>query len=86
MEAVIDGRGFAAIEHDVYASEPAVKGKIIQESSAIGDYDEGYKYPGSSYLWIGNDFHLDREEVAGLIALMQEWLKNKRLTTDPPRD
>jgi hypothetical protein len=53
--------------------------RLIQESSAIGDYEDSFDCPGSSYLWVGDDHHLDREEVAELIENMQHWLDNGRL-------
>jgi hypothetical protein len=56
--------------------------RLIQESSAIGDYENSFDCPGSSYLWIGQYHHLNREEVAELIARMQYWLKTGRIEMD----
>jgi hypothetical protein len=36
---------------------------ILQESSAIGKYKDSFDIPGSSFLWVGRNFHLNREEV-----------------------
>lgn len=91
----------------------------IQQSSAIGDYDDSLGRPGSSCLWIGvndanpkilkNDairlgislqpggvsgwqshpipeevlvttrMHLNREQVAGLVARLNQWLESGEL-------
>ena len=72
-------RGFRLVEHRKYASAPAVDTRLIQESSAIGDYDDAMDNPGSSYLWIGDNHHLNREEIADLIGHLQYWLDNGRL-------
>ncbi len=50
--------------------------KLFQESSAIGEYEDSYERPGSSFLWFG-DLHLDREEVQVLINLLEGWLNGK---------
>lgn len=84
----------------------------IQASSAIGDYEDSFDRPGSSYIWLGLDdvkaqvmavnaakvgvtttetngwvdypipedvsiwtrMHLNREQVAGLIVRLHQWL------------
>lgn len=71
-------RGFRIIQHPTRANEPEMT-RLIQESSAIGDYEDSWDNPGSSYLWIGDDHHLNREEVAELIGNMQHWLDTGRL-------
>lgn len=53
--------------------------RLIQESSAVGDYDDSLDNPGSSYLWVGRDHHLDRDQVRELIGHMNAWLTNGRL-------
>lgn len=58
--------------------------RLTSESSAIGDYEDSYSHPGSSFLWIGDNHHLDREEVATLITHLQYWLDNRRLKEDQP--
>lgn len=78
MKAVKSERGFIHIIHLNHANEPVEK-RLISESSAIGDYDDSLRKPGSSYLWIGEDHHLNREEVKELIERMQYWLDHKRL-------
>lgn len=35
----------------------------LQQSSAIGDYEDSYDKPGSSFLWFGEE-HLNREQVS----------------------
>ncbi|MGA2160075.1 MAG: hypothetical protein ABSG90_12795 [Dehalococcoidia bacterium] len=78
MKAKQTQRGFIVVTHDTYANEP-IEERLIQESSAIGDYKDSWLHPGSSALWIGKDHHLNREEVQELIERMQYWLNNKRL-------
>ena len=53
--------------------------RVIQESSAIGDYSDALDNPGSSFLWIGEDHHLNREQVDFLVKAMQHWLDHGRL-------
>ena len=76
-------RGFGLVEHPTHANEPQMK-SLVQESSAIGDYEHSYDEPGSSYLWVGADHHLDREQVRMLIKVMEWWLKNRRLPVLAP--
>jgi hypothetical protein len=76
MELKTSDRGFRRIEHKKY-TEPD-QAVIVAESSAIGDYDDSFENPGSSYLWVG-DCHLNREEVRILANSMLNWLANKRL-------
>jgi hypothetical protein len=59
VELVKTERGFAALFHPEYIS--GCPTRLIQESSAIGDYEDAFNKPGSSYLWIGKDHHLNRE-------------------------
>lgn len=75
-------RGFIVILHEKYQNKSGETTRLIQESSAIGDYENSFNCPGSSYLWIGNDHHLNREEVADLITRMQYWLETGRLKMD----
>ena len=56
--------------------------KLIQESSAMGDYKNSWERPGSSYLWVGEYHHLNREEVKELIKRMKHWLRKCRLKED----
>lgn len=76
MKTINTDRGFRVILHKKYASESGEYERLVQESSAVGvDLDS----PGSSFLWIGENHHLNREEIAELIAKLQYWLDNKRL-------
>lgn len=38
--------------------------------------------PGSSFLWVGNDHHLNREEVTELVSRLLWWLKTGHLVVD----
>ena len=82
MKSSRTGRGFVIVNHPKYASEPPTETRLIQESSAIGDYEDSLDKPGSSFLWVGNDHHLNREEIGELIARMNVWLKTGRLGVD----
>jgi hypothetical protein len=75
MKAVKSDRGFEVLEHDGYPVE-GKKGpqRLAQQSSAIGDYDDSFDRPGSSFLWIGENHHLNREEVKEFISQLQSWV------------
>ena len=79
MKTIETKRGFRLIVHQDYAARDFREVRLIQESSAIGCYKHAYHNPGSSFLWIGENHHLNREEVAELIKGLQFWLDNKRL-------
>lgn len=72
-------RGLVVIEEETYLGTPGVYRRLIQESSIIGDHEDSHDIPGSSYLWVGRDHHLDRGQVAELIGYLQYWIDNKRL-------
>lgn len=78
MQIRITDRGFVVIRHQKF-NEEGVMTRLVQESSVIGSYDDSGDNPGSSCLWIGQDHHLNREEVKELIDRLQYWLDNKRL-------
>lgn len=86
MKAECTGRGFVVVTHEKYQNTPGEMTRLIQESSAVGDYDNSMDNPGSSFLWVGEDHHLDREEVAELIERMQYWLVTGRLEVDDEVD
>jgi len=70
MKTVVSHRGFNFIKRG--------EERIVSESSAIGDYEDSFDLPGSSYLWVG-DNQLDREEVGRLCNALTHWLEHKRL-------
>ena len=82
MKSIITDRGFIIIKHEKYQNERGVMIGLIQESSAIGDYEDALDKPGSSYLWVGADHRLNREEVKVLMSKMKYWLDKKRLPLD----
>ncbi len=55
------------------------KERLAAQSSAIGDYEDSFERPGSSFLWIGDYHHLNREEVQQLVNHLQSWLKTGSL-------
>ena len=79
MKAHKTERGFIIVTEERYSSKSVEMTRLIGELSAIGDYDDAFDNPGSSYLWVGEHHHLNREEVKELIDRMQYWLDNKRL-------
>ena len=74
MNVVLTERGFPTLTHTVYPNKADETKRILQQSSVVGDYPESFANPGSSALWIGDDFHLNREEVAELMGYMATWL------------
>jgi hypothetical protein len=78
MKTTKSDRGFLALRHPTYL-EPHNETRVLTESSAIGDYDDAATKPGSSFLWIGMDHHLNREEVRQLVNALQHWLTFGRL-------
>ncbi len=110
-EVVKTNRGFEMVEfEDTHGRKCSV-----QQSSAIGDYDNSFDKPGSSFLWIGlaeakpvimkrdvknaagdavgwipypmpdtvmipTTMHLNRDQVAGLIATLESWLATGALS------
>lgn len=72
-------RGFRTI-----TCEERVEQSLVRESSAIGDYADSVERPGSSYLWIGRHYHLDREQVRELVESMRVWLETGRLPVSSP--
>jgi hypothetical protein len=78
MKTVKDARGFIVVTHEGYVDYPTER-RLVQESSAVGDYDDSFDIPGSSYLWVGDKHHLNREEVQELVEILQHWLSHKTL-------
>ena len=64
-------RGFEFIEALPYVQRERGPMRVLQQSSAIGDDENG---PGSSFLWFGEDHHFDREQVMELAQRMLAWL------------
>lgn len=81
MQIARSERGFEFLEHEVYPGvDPAEPlERLASQSSAIGDYPDSHERPGSSYLWIGDNHHLDREEVAQFIGYLQRWLDTGKM-------
>ena len=77
MEVIISNRGFSAVFHRTYVNQ--TNSRIIGESSTIGDYDDSFDIPGSSFLWVGDSHLINRDEVRELVGLMQYWFDNKGL-------
>ena len=72
----------------------------LQESSAIGDYEDSWDCPGSSFLWLGCDknrsshlgeemsprMHLTREQAKAIADSIYHWLEHKRLPYTPEEE
>lgn len=71
-------KSFNLLVHEKYTTRELTR--LLQESSAVGNYDDSYDNPGSSFLRIGKDHHLNREEVRELIGYLQHWLDYKCLS------
>lgn len=84
MRDTVTDRGFELVTHDVYPPREeggkSVTKRLVQQSSAAK-----YMQPGSSYLWIGDDFHLNEAQVRGLRDRLTRWLKTGYLSTAKQR-
>lgn len=87
MKRVTTERGFQLIECPKYLPEDGkfVSARVVQQSSAIGNAPDAFDRPGSSYLWFGEDHHLDRAQVKELVAHLNLWLETGRLFSDGKR-
>lgn len=66
-------RGFEVVDHLSYGNTPMPL-RLVSQSSAIGDYEDSFDRPGTSFLWVGDNHHLNREEVAELRDRLTAWL------------
>lgn len=85
MKATQTIRNFGIVKYPIYPTGENTR--LVQESSAIGGYVDALDNPGSSYLWVGQHHHLNREEVTELIAVLQQWIDTGSLleeTNDQP--
>lgn len=73
-------RGFWRLTHPTYPDQH--RERLLQESSAIGDYKDAPDKAGSSFLWLGAVHHLNRKEVEMARDLLSNWLKTGRLGDD----
>jgi hypothetical protein len=75
-------RGFELVEHETYPPKDAQHDpspfpdstRLVQQSSAIGNYPDAMEKPGSSFLWVGQHHHLNRDDVRELAERLQAWL------------
>lgn len=60
----------------------------LQQSSAIGDYEDSWDRPGSSFVWLGVDeapeglgtrMHLDRRQVGEICRRLENWFETGSL-------
>lgn len=71
-------RGFWNLVHPTYPPTRTKDSRLVSESSVIL-YDDALDHPGSSALWLGENHHLNREEVKELVGYLQRWLETGRL-------
>lgn len=71
-------REFWLIKHTSYP-DCKTNQRLVQESSAIGEHENSVEKPGSSFLWISDNFHLNREEIAEFIQHLARWLRTGSL-------
>ncbi len=73
------GRGF----EKVIFRDTAGLDFSVQQSSAVGDYDDSISRPGTSFLWLGSEngsrMHINREQVEWLTKSMNHWLQTGSL-------
>lgn len=71
------GRGFEELEHPSYKTGELER--LAMQASAIGDYEDSFDRPGSSYLWIGEHHRLNREESQEFGERLIAWAKTGSL-------
>lgn len=76
MKVELTERGFERIERASYGRGDGknVMLTLVQQSSAFKWHDDSINRPGESFLWIGEEHHLDKEEVRDLISHLQSWV------------
>lgn len=80
MKVTTSPSGFPWIEWPVHPGCGGSPERLVQQSSMIDfEVEGGLEKPGSSYLWIGAEHHLNRAEVAELVTHLQAWLATGRL-------
>lgn len=83
MDFGVSVRGFRIIVCEASSSNEMPR--LVQESSAVGDYEDSLEKPGSSFLWVGDKHHLNREGVAVLVKSLEHWLETGRLPESQPQ-
>lgn len=85
MEVTRNIRGFEIVDFTDRNGAPC----SLQQSSAVGDYDDAYDRPGTSMVWLGAGdlrMHLDREMVSELIGLLRRWLETGSFQEPQPAE
>ena len=83
MRESTERRGFGDVFHAGYPNDLGEL-RLVGQSSAVGDYHNSWNDPGSSFLWVGKDHHLNREEVAKLRDYLSNWLATGQLFAPGP--
>lgn len=79
MKITKSERGFEELRHESYPEGKQLR--VVSASSIIGDYEDAFDRPGTSALWIGDNHHMNREEVRELIKYLQAWVDTGSLKT-----
>jgi len=66
MEERKTQRGFKVVYHESYPNES--EERLVQESSIV-----------EQHLWIGDNFHLNKDEVRELKNYLNYWLETEKL-------
>lgn len=82
MKILRSERGFPQLVHKLYVEEVGADDRLVSQSSAIGEYEDSMDKPGSSFLWVGSNHHLNREEVGEFVTYLQRWLETGSLEGD----
>ena len=77
------GRGFEVIYFPVYADPRGRLSRLVGQSSAIDNTHRGFDNPGSSFLWVGSEHHLSREEAEELARRILQWVNTGSLEFPP---
>lgn len=85
MRYAKSARGFEVVTSPTYDTDRSrdANDRVVRQSSAIGDYEDAR--PGSSFLWLGEHHHLNREEVAELRDRLAAWLETGSLALPAER-
>ncbi len=78
MNIVKSDRGFECLRHPSYVGGRA-GARLAAQSSAIGDYKDSLDRPGSSFLWVGEHHHLNREEAREFAEAVLRWVETGSL-------
>lgn len=83
MKLTTTERGFERIEHPIHKAH-RVDSRLIQQSSAVGHYPDSLLRPGTSFVWVGDKHHLNREQALELAYRLIAWAETGSLRIAAP--